>query len=164
MRTVALNSLVFANLERLRSVFREAMNYASVSVPKNSAARRGEELARFLKTSDYGQLPFLRLWGMETFYMRPDMLPDDEAFHLAIAFAPELGTRPTALMARRGKRLDWVRGLRDSWRNYGPWDRRAIIYAGSILPSGEKRPWLGLIEETTEDPLERTVAQYALVN
>jgi addiction module HigA family antidote len=48
--------------------------------------------------------------------------------------------------------------------NHGPWDRRAIIYAGSILPSGEKGPWLGLVEENAEDPLERAVAQHAMVN
>jgi hypothetical protein len=65
-------------------------------------------------------------------------------------------------MARQGKRLDWVRSVKESWPNYGPWDRRAIIYAGSILPSSEKKPWLGFIEENTHDPLERVVAQYAI--
>jgi hypothetical protein len=164
LRTVALNSSVFANLERLRSVFRETMNYVSASVPKKSAAQRGAQLVRFLRDSDYGQLPFIRLWGIEAFYSRPDMLPDDEAFDLACTFEPELGTRPIAMMARRGMRLDWVRGLKESWANYGPWDRRAIVYAGSILPSSEKKPWLGLIQESTEDPLERAVAQYAIVN
>jgi hypothetical protein len=70
-------------------------------------------LADFLKSSDYGQLPFLRLWGIEVFLKRPDMLGDDEAFDLAMGFTRELGTRPAAMMARRGRRLDWIRGLKD---------------------------------------------------
>jgi hypothetical protein len=164
LRTVVLNPLVFNNLGRLRSVFRETANYMSACVSKRLAAQRGAQLAEFLKSSDYGQLPFLRLWGIEVFLKRPDMLGDDEAFDLAMGFARELGTRPAAMMARRGRRLDWIRGLKESWTNYGPWDRRAIIYAGSILPPGEKRPWLGLIEESTEDPLERAVAKYSMVN
>ncbi len=67
LRTAALNETVFKNLTRLRSVFRDVILYLAISVPKKRATQRGKEIVGFLKSSDYGQIPFLRLWGMELF-------------------------------------------------------------------------------------------------
>lgn len=161
LRTVVLNNTVFDNLTKLRSVFREVVKYLQVSVPKKDGARRGQELVSYLRSSDYGQIPFLRLWGMELFLNRPDMLGSDAALELAREFSGDLGTRPAALMARTANRMDWVRAQKEIWPNYAPWDRRAVIFAGSALPATERRIWLDLIIDTTDDILERAVAQFA---
>jgi hypothetical protein len=161
LRTIVLVPLVFDNLTKLRSVFRDVIKYLAVCVPKKTAPKRGEELVAYLKNSDYGQIPFLRLWGMELFQHRPDMLNPEAALDLAQEFAGDLGSRPAALMARIAKRMDWVRAQKEIWSNYSPWERRAVIFAGFALPGTERRVWLDLVAETTEDMLERAIAQFA---
>jgi hypothetical protein len=74
--------------------------------------------------------------------------------------AAEDGARPMALVARRNKQVEWVRQQKNTWKNRGPWDRRAIIWSSSVLPKDERRHWLKLVEKDTE-PLERAVAQLA---
>jgi hypothetical protein len=164
LRTLVLNAPIFQDLDRVVSVFREVANYLSVTISKRSALQRGEELVEFITGGDYGQIPFVRLWAFEIFHKRPDILRTEQGFQLANTFSGELGYRQVALMARAGRRLDWVRAQKESWTNHGPWDRRAIVLAGSILPAGERKPWLGLVEETSDDPLDRAVAQYGAAN
>jgi hypothetical protein len=161
LRTPALNETVFKNLTKLRSVFRDVILYLTVSVPKERATQRGNEIVDFLKSSDYGQIPFLRLWGMELFQSRSDMLSPDAALDLAIEFCGDLGTRPSALAARAAKKIDWVRAQKEVWANYSPWDRRAIIYSGSVLPITERRVWLNMVAETSGDILEQAVAKFS---
>ena len=161
LRTPALNETVFKNLTKLRSVFRDVILYLTVSVPKERATQRGNEIVDFLKSSDYGQIPFLRLWGMELFQSRSDMLSPDAALDLAIEFCGDLGTRPSALAARAAKKIDWVRAQKEVWANYSPWDRRAVIYSGSVLPITERRVWLNMIAETSGDILEQAVAKFS---
>jgi hypothetical protein len=164
LRTVVLNPVVFDDLNRLASVFREVANYLVAAVPKASARRRGAEIAEFVGSGDFGQIPFIRLWALDFFYRRPDALPAEKAFALANDFSRDLGYRQVALMARVGHRLDWLRAQKESWTNHRPWDRRAIIFAGSILPPSERRAWLTSIEEGSEDVLDRAVAQFAAVS
>jgi hypothetical protein len=161
LRTVALNETVFNNLTRLRSVFRDVILYLVVSVPKSRAAKRGQEIVDFLKSSDYGQIPFLRLWGTELFQRRPDMLSPEAALDLANEFSRDLGTRASAFAARTANKADWVRAQKEIWANYSPWDRRAVIYSGSVLPATERRIWLDMVAETSDDILEQAVAKFS---
>jgi hypothetical protein len=158
---VALEKTIFKNLARLDSVFRDVILYLTVGVPKKIAARRGQEIVEFLRSSDYGQIPFLRLWGMELFQRRPDMLDPDATLNLAMEFRKDLGTRTSALAARAAKKVDWVRGQKEIWANYSPWDRRAVIYSGSVLPATERRIWLDMVAETSDDILEQAVAKFS---
>jgi len=55
------------------------------------------------------------------------------------------------------------RGARkETWQNNKPWDRRAIIWAGSILPEDERKAWLGKVADIGDD-LDATVALTAIV-
>lgn len=98
---------------------------------------------------------------MELFEARPDILNPRAALDLAREFSNDLGTRPAALMARTAAKVDWVRAQKEIWANYSPWDRRAVIYAGSALPATERRIWLDMVAENSDDMLERAVAQFA---
>jgi hypothetical protein len=62
------------------------------------------------------------------------------------------------LLAKNLKYLDWVRGQKETWQNNGPWDRRAIIWAASILSVDERKHWLKRIQNT-EDILDSTIAK-----
>jgi hypothetical protein len=69
--------------------------------------------------------------------------------------------RQHALIARRAKNLDWIREQKETWMNCSPWDRRAVIYAGSVLPPKERRIWLDMVAEATDDLLDKAVANCA---
>lgn len=73
----------------------------------------------------------------------------------------QLGVRAEATVARVTEDLPWIRRQKELWRNAGPWDRRAIICAGSILGPDERNAWKNSVLETT-DPMDRAVALYAL--
>ncbi|MFZ0662817.1 MAG: RNA-directed DNA polymerase [Acidobacteriaceae bacterium] len=160
-RTNALNGLVFDNLEVLTPALRDAVRYLSVTIPKARASKRGKEILTFCKKSAVGTLPFVRMWVLELLYRRPDLCPATEALALAEESASELGHRPTALLAAAYKQFDWVRARKETWRNYEPWARRALIWSASILPSGERKPFLAMVV-SQGDMLDAAVAKYLL--
>jgi hypothetical protein len=53
-------------------------------------------------------------------------------------------------------RGDWVRSHEETWRSVGPWDRRAIIAAGAVLPPDERSHWKKIVL-ASDDPLDRAV-------
>lgn len=161
LRTVVLNEVVFQNLTMLAPVFREVVNYLTATIPKKKPEKRGRELVEFLEKSIYGEIPFIRLWTMQLFLNRPDLLSSDDALNLAYEFRDDLGLREYALIARSTGKLDWVREQKEMWMNYTNWDRRAVIYAGSVLPPKERKIWLEMVEESSEDLLDKAIAQCA---
>jgi hypothetical protein len=58
-------------------------------------------------------------------------------------------------------RVDWVRSYKETWRSVGPWDRRAIIAAGAVLPPDERSHWKKTILGS-DDPLDRAVGVQCL--
>jgi hypothetical protein len=157
-RTAELIPRVFDRLEVLAPVFREVARYIIRALPTSQARLRGAELADFLLESDVGGLGYVRAWGLEVFVQCPDMIGADVAMDLASQSRPMLGGRPMALIARSFRQLDWVREQKETWQNHGSWDRRAVIWASGVLPKGERRHWLSVVEEGT-DLLDRVVAQ-----
>jgi hypothetical protein len=91
----------------------------------------------------------------------PSLVSSEIALRLAESFQGELGLRYAALMARTYKQADWARQYKETWRNNRDWDRRAIIWAGSIFPADERRHWLGLVQGTTSG-LDKAIAQKAV--
>ncbi len=160
MNTAVLNDRVTAHLEGLAPVLRDAVRYLIATVPKKTANERGAEVLKFLEQSSIAFLPFVRLWALELMEKRGDMVNRQEALRFAKESEVQLGIRPYALLARKYKLIDWVRAQKETWMNHGPWERRAIIWAGSVLPKNERRHWLDLVQES-EDPLDRAVAQFA---
>lgn len=160
MRTAVINDCVFKTLEVLSPVFRDVARYIATSVPRKSAKARGAQLHEFFNDNDLGGLPFLRMWGLEIIQQRPDMATGEIASIFAEDPIKTLGLRYRALMARHYRQLDWVRGQKETWRNHGPWDRRAIVWSSCVLPTGERRPWLELVKESN-DVVDRAVAAFA---
>ena len=160
-RTNVLNSLVFEHLEALAPVFRDMVRYLVVTLPRAQAAKRGEQILAFCKESDIGALPFVRMWILELLRRRPDLCSAADALGLAEESTADLGYRPAALLAAAYKQLDWVRARKETWRNYEPWSRRALIWSASTLPSGERRPFLSMVAEQG-DLLDAAVAKYLL--
>ncbi len=160
-RTVVLNNLVFEHLEALAPVMRDVVGYLVTTIPKKDASVRGEALLKFCATSDLGSLPFVRMWILELLTQRHDLCGPTRA----LAFAEEtqniFGVRPSALLAVAHNQIDWVRARKETWRNHEAWDRRALIWSASVLPSGERRPFLSMVAEQG-DYLDAAIAKYLL--
>jgi hypothetical protein len=160
-RTNVLNQAVFEGLEALAPVLRDTARYLAVTISKSQAAQYGKQLLKFCNESDVGSLPFVRMWILELLYRRPDFCPASTALALAEESSAYLGYRPAALIAKAHRQIDWVRERKETWRNYEPWSRRALIWSSSILPSGEKRPFLSMVVDQG-DTLDSAVAKLLL--
>lgn len=160
-RTNALNDLIFDNLETLIPALRDTIRYLVVTIPKAKAAKRGEEILKFCATNAMGALPFVRMWILELLSKRPDLCPATAAIALAEESIPSLGYRLPALIAKAYKQVDWVRARKETWHNYEPWGRRALIWAASTLPSGERRPFLSMVAGQG-DAIDAAIAKYLL--
>ena len=160
-RTVVLNQLVFENLDSLAPAMRDVARYLVVTIPKAQAAERGQQLVRFCADSDVGNLPFVRMWVLELLVRRPDLCEANVALPHSEESARYFGIRPTALIAKVHNQIDWVRALKETWRNHEPWSRRGLIWSTSILPSGERRPFLSMVVEQG-DALDAAIAKLML--
>jgi hypothetical protein len=160
LRTNILLPTVFANLNTLVPVLRDVTRYLKVVVKPSNANQYASLLENFLTEEICADLPFVRMWGMEIVLNNPVLLTPQKALQFSESFKGDLGLRIQAEIARTYNFQDWVREHKETWRNNGDWDRRAVIMSAGILPVDEKRHWLGQIIGITEK-LDRAVAQYA---
>jgi len=158
LRTRKIYPMILANLQYLSPVFREVCLYLKKTLNEANTGTVKDALEDFLLNNDYGKLPYVRMWALDLFATKPNLLSFENALSIAEDSRRNLGLRPTALLARGYKNIDWVRGHKENWNCHNPWERRAIIWAASVLPMDERKPWLGTIKDTTSDVLEKAVA------
>jgi hypothetical protein len=150
------------SLPVLVPVLGDAMKYVAAVKNSESAPQILKALHGLLE-GDLGFLPFVRLWVLQilTTVMAAEV-SDSYLTQLATVVRPDLGERPMADVARATHQLDWVRHRKEIWKNAGPWDRRAIIRATSILSRDELGHWKRLVEGQGVDDLDRAVATLAI--
>ena len=159
MRVRTLYPIVLKNLESLIPVFRDVCTYfvKTLSGERSRAREVGSHLLDVARNSDYAWCAYVRIWVLHLFQLRPALADYSEAAALARLAETSLGIRPMALLARAYEKVHWVRERKERIDNLSPWDRRAVIWAGSILPGAERRKWLDLLKDDTTDLLERAV-------
>lgn len=140
---------------------KEVIDYLLATVKTKNAESVGRALLEHLEDSPVGGLPFVRLWTLEFFTRKPLAKSYAKAMKLAEDSRQNLGIRPAALIARANKQIQWARAQKERWNNHAPWDRRAVIWSGSILPEDERKHWCGLVKENSTDSLDRAVATLA---
>jgi hypothetical protein len=161
LRTNVIHNLVMSNLSKLAPMMREVGIYLKST--KAASRSRGDELLAFLEGDDFGVLPFSRLWGLDIINEVDGIVSHGKAMSIAATCPSEIAERSQAFIAVRARYVDWVRERKEKWSNFGPWERRGIIYAARILPSDERRPWLELVKERG-DSLDRAVADFVRVS
>jgi hypothetical protein len=159
LRTVLLLEDVMQNLEVLGPAMRDVIRYLVAVIPENSAVSYGARLIEFCRTSDIGNLPFVRMWALQLLLLRPSTATPVVALEFAGESHADLGDRPIALLAGVHRQVDWVRDRKETWRNYTPWDRRALLWATQALPRGERHPFLSLVMDQG-NPLEVAIAKH----
>ena len=114
----------------------------------------GHRLASAVSGSDFSSIGFVGLWVSHLFAERPDIMPFDDALRFAQSYEDNLGIRPQALLARANAEESWVTDRMTDLRGLGPWDRRAVLWATSVVPESDRFAWLddeihvsGLVEE-----------------
>lgn len=159
LRTREIYSTLLKHLECLVPVFRDVARYLIATMPKKQKYVRPVAKGLFrLADSDFGQFAFVRMWLFDILQSHPHIVEDSaDIASLAEADRSLLGVRPRALWARAMRDTAWVRGMKEKWRGVGPWDQRAILWSGSILPKKERQAWLGPLK-THDDPLIRAVS------
>ncbi|MBX3359439.1 MAG: RNA-directed DNA polymerase [Phycisphaeraceae bacterium] len=142
LRIRALLRPVVEHLPILTPVFREVIHYFDRIWNDEVRDVLSSALPDFLSKDSQGWLPFVRDWTLWLAAKR-QFLPSKTAIQLADDSKPTLvGCRYRALLAGCYGEVDWVRDQKERWMNAGPWERRAILWAGSALPRDERRAWL----------------------
>lgn len=164
LKTNALLSKCLENLEVLVPAMRDVGRYLVSCSKRGTAKQIGGKLVSFAEENAFGGLPFVRLWALEILTLKLSSMYEADILQLAKESSRMgLELRTTALLARERGHVDWVRKQKETWQNSGPWDRRAIIWAGRALSKDERNFWIKRIEKTG-DPLDRVIARAVAAN
>jgi hypothetical protein len=147
--------IVFQHLDRLMPVFREVAIYWSRVVNEDVAQRYRSHFKAILD-SHHMKLPFVNMWMAHVLRNR----------HFAKVNLPERyeqleRIRDRALIARRNRDVTWVKSHKDGLDVMGPWDRRAVLYAASILSRDELR-YLADLMSAKGDEVDSALADYVV--
>lgn len=162
LRTNRIQKLTLDNLVVLAPVLRDAVLYLQKAKQAKSATRVADRLLKFGIESDYSFLPYLQEWIVDALTSGfLDACKPQNLLKLAQPAKAAMGLRGEALIAKARGDIAWVRQYKERWRNCGPWDRRAVIWAGSALKDDERHAWRKVVL-ASEDTLDRAVAISAL--
>ena len=159
--TPEVYALVLDNLQALIPIIGDICRYLQRMAPhrQGRSAAIGDVLTSAVVNSDYASSEFVAMWILHLLSARPDLMPYRRAMDFARRYKEGLGIRPQALLARAHSQEYWVRQHKESLMSLSPWDRRAVIWAASVLPNSERCAWLR-DERQLSDPLEAAIAKY----
>jgi hypothetical protein len=162
LRTNRIQHKTLHKLQALVPVLRDVLLYLKKSKQAKSATDVSHALLNFGLKSDYAFLPYVQEWIVDTLTGSfAKSLTQGDFLSLAPGARSTIGVRGEALLARARGDISWVRQYKERWRALGEWDRRAVVLSGSVLSNDERTAWKRSIL-TTDDPLDRAVAIYAL--
>jgi hypothetical protein len=118
-------------------------------------------LVSYALRGEYRFLPLVQDWILKTLAENYVEYAKRDLPKVSKVAAEVIGLRAEAMVARALGRVDWVRSYTETWRSVGPWDRRAIIAAGAVLPPDERSHWKKTIL-ASDDPLDRAVGARCL--
>lgn len=146
----SISAILIRNFENLIPVMREFIIYL-ISVSNDKFLQNNISKLEKMWDSDYINLPYINTWLSYYWYKK-----DISRFSQKIDYKNILSIRDRALFARSIKDTGWIRTYRDNVETLGPWDKRAVIYASSILPKNEMRPWAESVT-ATGDIIDRSI-------
>ena len=147
--------LVLDDFERMLPVLREVVIYLNKVINKKTVADHREKFEAIL-SAHYIRLPFVNLWMSH--------LLQNQSFseaNLPAGYDDILSTRGKALIALRRQDTIWVKGFRDGIDVLGPWDKRAVLYSSSILPSDEMKTWVDAVGGSG-DIIDKSIASFLI--
>jgi hypothetical protein len=156
IRTNKILSLTLKHLEDLTPVLRDVVVYLSRSKQPKTSVQTVRALVAYALTGQYQFLPLVHDWILKVLVENYVEFTKKDLPKLSKVAADVIGLRGEAMVAKALGRIDWVRSYKETWRSVGPWDRRAIIAAGAVLPPDERSHWKKTVL-ASDDPLDRAV-------
>jgi uncharacterized coiled-coil protein SlyX len=144
---------VLEHFDHLMPVIRETAIYLKAVLDKNDIRTYEGQFKKAWQNKQQSS-SYVNDWMCHVFSH-----PDFNQIDIPADYGSLVGVRNKALIALRKRDVEWVRKLAAHMDGLDPWERRAILYASSILPPGERAGVLDpvLMRGTI---LERSVALY----
>lgn len=150
-----LVSLVLDNFERMLPVIREVVIYLNAVINDEIISRHKKKFESIL-SGYYMRMPFVNLWI--SYLLQNKRL---SRINLPINYEIIQSIRGRTLIALTRQDTTWVRGFRDNIDVLGPWDKRAVLYSSSILPSDEMTHWVS-ISAASGDIVDKSISSYLI--
>lgn len=147
--------LVLDNFYRMLPAIREAVIYLNAVINEKTISTHKGKFESLL-SSYYLSLPFVNIWISHLFQN-----PSLGKFNIPTKYDDILSIRGKALIALRRQDTTWVRDFRDGVDVLGPWDKRAVLYSSSLLPSDEMKAWVKAVA-ASGDIVDKSIASFLI--
>lgn len=147
--------IVLKNFGSLLPVVREVVVYVERVLNEKHVQLYAEHFNDIL-AADYVRIPFINVW---VFTMFQNSLFNQ--IELKIDYARIIRIREQALIALREGNRAWIKHHKNNLDVLGPWDKRAVLYAGMILSADELKHWAGIVS-SKGSLLDKSVAGLAV--
>ena len=148
---------IFLNFDNLLPVLREIVIYFDRVLTERVVLGYEIEFRNLLENK-YLHLPFVNLWIFTLFQNK-----SFNAIPLEINYSKILRIREQAFIALRKKDTVWLKDKKDGLDTLGFWDKRAILFAASILSLDEMSHWLGL-ESSKGDIINKAICSKVIAD
>ena len=157
--------LVLDNIDKLYPVALDVIRYIQGlrDVDKEQRHEIGLRLLKLIGNSITSHLEFHRMWLLSTF-THDSEYDNEELFPAIFSDCPDQFTQREIILALgRSKKDEWFRTRKRKVFDFSHWMRRALLLAGSCLPSDERNHWYQSLEPRL-DQLELAVTKWARQN
>lgn len=157
-RLRAIVPLLLEHFDSFAPVLNDVVVYLDRVSSRGFLEYNGDRIHELCADSATAALPFGRMWLAEL-VARSTPLLKQRRFRQWVYQSGEFTAAATASIALRD--VAWVRAQRGRIDELGPWDRRDLIRASTILPRDERGPWLRALRENPLPLLERCMVSWA---
>ena len=158
-------SIVSNNIDNLYPVFPYVVDYIkSVSfIEPQRKIEIGTKIRKLLDDSNISHLEFHRMWLLSIFSQNAGFNQEQEFATLHSKYTDSFSSRELILGLGSSHQDYWFSSRKQKVFELEPWQRRAVLFAGSCMGVDERKHWYDFLEPRL-DPLELAVTKFARAN
>lgn len=151
------------NFDFFIPVMRDLILYFDSVTNKKMIEYYIDNFATILDNSFSINIPYVRYW-LYYYFTKYNEFHKNEKIKLFVNNLKNLRNICCYAKTNELMSISRVRTLKTKLNTYGPWDKRAVMYASRILSSDEKIHWMQTIENSTNNFLEKILCKYIKSN
>jgi hypothetical protein len=157
--------VVINNIDNLYPVFPYVVDYIkSVSfIESQLKIEIGTKMRKLLDDSNISHLEFHRMWLLSIFSQNAGFNQEQEFATLHSKYTDSFSSRELILALGSSHQDYWFSSRKQKVFEFEPWQRRAVLFAGSCMGVDERKHWYDFLEPRL-DPLELAVTKFARAN
>lgn len=157
--------LILDNIDVFYAVFPHVVKYITAlrTLAPKEKKFIGERILKVLDGTTVSHLEFHKMWLFSMFTLNTEWDNEDRFSMLYNNHSDQFSQREIILALGRSKQEHWFRRRKRNVFDFGPWQRRALIAAGSCLPIDERKHWYQSLDPRL-DKLEKAVIRWARNN